>query len=288
MTILVMSSTGKVGQGVVRELHQAQANYRAATKSLERAKALWDFPVPSVYFNYDEPTTFAPVLAGVTRLFLLHPEDRAKRHLELFAFIDAAVQAGVKEIVFMSAMGADQRPTDPLCQLEQHVARSGAAYTILRPNWFMQNLNTLDLRRINKLNELRLPSGEARIALIDTRDIAAVAAKLLLEGVHPGKDYTLTGGEAFTYATVAAKLSAVANRTITHASPTIAEELQRLKAMNLDPEPLYLMEWLYADIQRGYVAQVTNDVQALLQRPHRTLDQYLRDYAHVWQISNPS
>jgi len=284
MKILVMSSTGKVGQEIIRELHKAKADYRAATKSLERANALWDFPAPIVYFNYDEPATFAPTLEGVTRLFLLHPEDRPGRHHTLFTFIDAVARAGVKEIVFMSALGADLRPTDPLCQLEQSVVRSGVPHTILRPNWFMQNFNTQDLQQINTQNELRLPSGEARLSLIDTRDIAAVAAKLLLKGGQSGKAYTLTGGEALSYGTVAARLSAIANRTITHISPTPANELQRMKDMNWDAELIYFMEWLFEDIQRGYTANVTSDVQELLQRPPRTFDQYLHDYAPVWQI----
>jgi uncharacterized protein YbjT (DUF2867 family) len=285
MTILVMNSTGKVGQEIVRELHRAKADYRAATKSLERAAALWDFPASAMYFNYDEPETFAPVLEDVTRLFLLHPEDQPGRHEQLFAFIDAAVNAGVEAIVFMSALGADLRPTDPLCQVEQHVTASKAHYTILRPNWFMQNFNTQDLRRINTKNELLLPSGDAALALIDTRDIAAVAAKLLLDGVQHGKSYTLTGGESLTYSDVTARLSAIANRTITHVSPTPESEVQRLKNRDVHPEHVYFMEWLFDDIRRGYAAEITTDVQHILQRPPRTFDQYLSDYAHVWQIS---
>lgn len=284
MTILVMSSTGKVGQELVRELHNANADYRVATKSLDRAKSLWDFDAPAMYFSYDEPETFAPVLQGVTRLFLLHPEDKPGRHKDLFAFIDAAVAAGVKQIVYMSALGADLRPDDPLCQVEHYIANSGLQYTILRPNWFMQNFNTVDLRRINIKNEVLQPSGDAQIALIDTRDIAAVAAKLLLNGVHHGKAYTLTGSEAFSYGDVAAKLSAITNRKITHVSPTPESEIQRMKDANIDPEPIYFMQWLFEDIVRGYAAIITSDVEEQLGRPARSFEQYLNDYADVWQV----
>jgi uncharacterized protein YbjT (DUF2867 family) len=282
-----MNSTGKVGQELVRELHGANAAYRAATKSLERARSLWDFPASTVYFNYDQQETFAPVLEGVTRLFLLHPEDAPGRHHQIAAFLYAAIHAGVNQIVYMSALGADLRPEEPLCKVEQAVARSGAAYSILRPNWFMQNFNTQDLRRINTRNELLLPSGEARISLIDTRDIAAVAAVLLLDSAHaaPGSAFTLTGGEALTYGEVAARLSAVAGRTITHISPAPESELERLRQRNIPPEHLYFMEWLFEDVRRGYAAQVTGDVQTILQRPPRSFDAYLRDYAQAWQLA---
>jgi uncharacterized protein YbjT (DUF2867 family) len=284
MTILVVNSTGKVGQEIVRELHQSHADYRAATSSLERAKALWDFPAPAVYFSYEEYDTFEQALDGVTRLFLLHPEDKPGRHTDIFAFINAAQATGVEEIVFMSALGADLRPTDPLCQVEQYIASCTMRYTILRPNWFMQNFNSQDLPRINTKNEILLPSAEARLALIDTRDIAAVAATLLLGGVQHGKAFTLTGGEAITYGDVAARLSAVTNRTITHVSPSVESELQRMKDRKVPEEFCFFMEWLFDDIQRGYAAAITSDVQDMLGHPPRTFDQYLHDYAHVWQI----
>lgn len=279
-----MSSTGKVGQEIIRELNTAKGNYRAATHSVERAKKTWDFPVSATYFSYDDPTSFAPVLHDVNRLFLLHPEDVPGRHQQLFAFIDAAIEAGVDEIVFMSALGVDLQPTDPLYEVEQHVAQSGAQFTILRPNWFMQNFCTQDLRSINTRNEIIMPSGDARIALIDTRDIAAVAAKLLLDGVETGMEYTLTGGEALTYGEVAARLSAVTGRTITHDSPTPESEIQRMRASNAADEHVHFMEWLFEDIRRGYAATITDDVQSILHRPPRTFDQFLHDYAHVWQV----
>lgn len=279
-----MSSTGKVGQEIIRELNAAKGNYRAATQSVERAKKTWDFPVPATYFSYDDPTSFTPVLHDVTRLFLLHPEDIPGRHQQLFAFIDAAIEAGVEEIVFMSALGVDLQPADPLYEVEQHIAQSGAQFTILRPNWFMQNFSTQDLRSINTRNEITLPSGDAHIALIDTRDIAAVAAKLLLDGVETGMEYTLTGSEAFTYGEIAARLSAVTGRTIVHDSPTPESEIQRMRASNAADEHVNFMAWLFEDIQRGYAATVTDDVQSILHRPPRTFDQFLQDYAHVWQV----
>ncbi|MCA0456078.1 MAG: SDR family oxidoreductase [Chloroflexi bacterium] len=284
--MLVTNSTGKVGQEIVRALNAAGADYRAATQSLDRAKTVWDFPAPAVYFSYDDPASFSPALQGVTSLFLLHPEDVPERHLQLFVFIDAAIEAGIEEIVFMSALGADLHPTDPLYMVEQHVAQSGARFTILRPNWFMQNFSTQDLRSINTKNEIWMPSGTAHIALIDTRDIAAVAAKLLLDGVESGMEYTLTGSEALTYAEVAARLSALTGRTITHQSPTPEDEIQRMRESNAASEHVSFMEWLFEDIQRGYAAITTNDVQAVLHRQPRTFDQFLHDYAHVWQVKS--
>ena len=56
-----------------------------------------------------------------------------------------------------------------------------------------------------------------------------------------------------------------------------------MKAMHWDAQLIDFMAWLFDDIRRGYTANITNDVQELLQRPPRSLGQYLRDYTHVWQ-----
>ncbi len=58
-------------------------------------------------------------------------------------------------------------------------------------------------------------TGEGRVGYIDTRDIAAVAARVLTSPGHQGTSYTLTGPEALSAAEVAERLLvlAVASRT---------------------------------------------------------------------------
>ena len=76
---------------------------------------------------------------------------------------------------------------------------------------------------------------------------------------------------SLSYGEVAARLSAIANRTIIHVSPTPESEIQRMKAMHWDAQLIDFMAWLFDDIRRGYTANITNDVQELLQRPPRSL-----------------
>jgi uncharacterized protein YbjT (DUF2867 family) len=284
MIILVASATGKVGREVVKQLQRSGVPFKAASSDLERARESLGTDVPLALVQYDQPETFAPALEGVERLFFLHPVTKPGMLPTLTAFVDTAVAAGVKRIVFMAALGADLQPNDPINLLSQHIAKSGAEYAILYPNWFMQNFNTDNLRQINEKNEIRLPSGDQPLSLIDVRDIAKVAVKLLRSDSPMKPAYTLTGSEAFTYKEVAEKLSAISGREIRHVSPTVEEELDVFKKHNVPQEIYDFMEWLFRDIERGYTSQITNDVFEVTGEQPITFDQYVQDYVDAWKV----
>jgi uncharacterized protein YbjT (DUF2867 family) len=60
------------------------------------------------------------------------------------------------------------------------------------------------------------PIGDARVSLVDVRDIAAVAAKVLTESGRSGKFYDITGPEALTHAELASQLSDALERIPKH------------------------------------------------------------------------
>ena len=61
--------------------------------------------------------------------------------------IDLAKEAGVGRVVRLSAMGVEASD-NPMRRVEQHLERSGLEYTLLRPNWFMQNYSTTNAASI--------------------------------------------------------------------------------------------------------------------------------------------
>jgi uncharacterized protein YbjT (DUF2867 family) len=82
---------------------------------------------------------------------------------------------------------------------EAIIRASGISVTFLRPGGFMTN--ALDWApTIREAGYVLDPIGSGRYAPIDPADIAAVAALALTEDGHQGKEYVLTGDEAFTVA----------------------------------------------------------------------------------------
>jgi uncharacterized protein YbjT (DUF2867 family) len=106
-------------------------------------------------------------------------------------------------------------------QVEQHLAQSGLAYTLLRPSSLMQNF-LMSAQQVANQGVLYGMFGEGRVAFVDAPDIVAVAAELLTNPGHQGASYTLTGPEALSAAEVAERLSAATRsaRSISAATVT--------------------------------------------------------------------
>jgi uncharacterized protein YbjT (DUF2867 family) len=75
---------------------------------------------------------------------------------------------------------------------EKAIEASGLAWTFLRPNGFMQNMENYSLPTIKSQSAFYSSVGDSKVAHVDVRDIAAVAVKALTEPGHEGKAYTLT------------------------------------------------------------------------------------------------
>ena len=128
-----------------------------------------------------DPRSVRAALDGADALFLSCADDPRRVGWETSA-IDAAVAAGVRRVVKLSAVGAE--PGSPVAfwdwhgQVEQHLRASGTGWVILRSSWYMSNLLAA-AAQVAAEGRLYAPAGQARVAMIDPRDVGAAAAALL-------------------------------------------------------------------------------------------------------------
>ena len=282
-TILVIGATGNVGSALVPRLAAHGPTVRAATRTPET----YTTPHPNVqvvHFDYDDPSTYAPAVAGTDRLFLISKNADPEPQQTVIPLLDTAREAGTRHAVLMTAMGVDASDEIPLRQVEKHLIGSGMAYTILRPNWFMQNFTTGFIRpQLDDGDAFYVPAGEAKSSQIDTRDVGAVAARVLTSDDHAGREYALTGPEAFSYGEAAAVLSDVSGRDISYV-PIPDEALrQALSEAGWHPGQVELMVNLFQGVRAGYTAAVTPDVENVLWRPPTPFEHFARDHADVWR-----
>jgi uncharacterized protein YbjT (DUF2867 family) len=87
----------------------------------------------------------------------------------------------------MSAMGAHSGNT-PIRRLEQALERSGLRYNIIRPNTLMQYVDVTRVR-----DAVRVPVPQRAVSMVDARDVAAVAARLLMNDEHDNRAFDVTG-----------------------------------------------------------------------------------------------
>lgn len=194
----------------------------------------------------------------------------------------AARAAGVRQIIFVSLLGAERNPVVPHHAIERLIAQSGVPYTFLRPSFFMQNLDTTHRADIRDRSEIFLPAGTGRTSFIDARDIAAVAVKTLTEPVHIGAAYPLTGSAALTYSEVAQALAAATGRAIRYRAAPLPAFIARSRAYGYPLVHILVMCGIYTTCRLGLAGTVTPDAEQLLGRAPITLAQYARDYRTAW------
>ena len=284
--ILITGATGTTGREVVAELRRLGAKgVRALVRDPARADVVREAGFEAVAGDFERPETLGAALEGVERALLLTPPtpDTVRHHRD---FLEAAAAAGVRQVVKLSAFGADADAPEGFGrwhgQAENLLKTSGLRWTVLRPNFFMQNLLG-QARQIASTGSIFQPVGDARASFIDVRDIAAVAARTLTEDGHDDQTYTLTGPEALSYQDVAARLSEATGRSITYVP--VSPEQFRAGALGAG-----LPEWLVSALERlneifasGQAAAVTDDVRRVARREPTTFEQFARDHAEAFK-----
>lgn len=283
--ICITGAGGTVGSEVVKQLELAKVPFRVAYFSKEKVNAALAKGTNAVIIDYNHPETLRTAFQGCDKLFLLGPNALNQTQLELNA-VEAAKAVGVQHIVKQSVMGAEDEAFSLALihrPVEQAIEASGMTWTFLRPNSFMQNVVTFMSETIKAESAFYSASGEAKIAHIDVRDIAAVAVKALTEPTHAGQAYTLTGPEALTYDELAQKLSVVLGRSISHISLPPEDLKHGMLAEGLPDAIADRMLDLERYYREDQASRITNDVQRVTGQESRQFTQYIRDYASLLQ-----
>jgi len=281
--ILVTGVTGNVGKEVINQLIGKGLPVKAAARNLAKAASADLKETEIVLFDYDRPETFGPALAGVGRLFIIPPPVNPRQHELIIPLIDMAAQTGVTHIVNLSTMEAEYNETLPLRIAEKYIENSGIAYTLLRPNFFMQNCNGFMRESIKGQGGIYLPADGAKTSLIDIRDIAAVSVAALTTENHLNKVYTLTGGKALDHYEMAKILSDVTGKNMQYFPMSDEDMCGALKSAGWTDKSIGMLIDLYRSVKQGDTEYVSPDVAHILGRQPITFEQYARDYAECWK-----
>ena len=282
--MLVTGATGNVGSLVVRELQGRGISVRAFVRDPDKAAAMLDDGVELVFGDFSNPESVRRALEGVEGVFLACANDPRQVEYET-GVIDTARQAGVMRIVKLSALGAEIG--SPIAfwdwhgRIEGHLRASGVRFVVLRPTFNMTNLLG-SAEAVRHTGSLFAPADGARVAMIDPRDIAAVAAVALAEDTHNGKTYTLTGPEAITFERVTEELSAVAGRRVEFVAVPDEAARQGMIEQGMPEFVAGQIVAVFGFLRRGAQDRTTDTVRVLTGREPRGFAEFTRDHAGLF------
>jgi uncharacterized protein YbjT (DUF2867 family) len=280
--ILITGATGNIGVELVKILSGARQAVRAFVRNRARCQAITVPGIELVEGDFAKPETFMPALDGVDRLFLLIPSSSEVEQQQR-NFVDAAKRSKVRHLVKVSQLAADEHAAGRFQRyhgaVEKHILKSGIPYTFLRPNLFMQGL--LHFRStISSEGAFYAPAGDAKVSIVDVRDIASIAAKALTEWGHAGKTYDITGPEALTHTGMAQQLSRAVRKEIKYVDIPPAAMREALLRFGM---PAWQADGVVEDYEhyrRGEASAVASTVRDLTGKEATSFSQFAKDYAN--------
>ncbi len=282
--LLVTGANGHLGRRVIAhllEMHKiSPANIVATSRDPGKLDALAKQGVQVRQADFENPATLDNAFKGVDRALIISTDaiDRPGRRLAQHkAAVEAAKRAGVKHVLYTSMPKPDVSlvlfAPDHL-GTEQAIAASGLGYTILRNNWYMENL-LMTVPTLLATGKWFTAAGEGRIPYISREDCARAAAAAMASESSDNKRYDITGPESFTVAQIAALISEFAGKQIEVVQLNDEQLAAGLKAAGL-PEPVaQLLVSMDANTRAGNKDIQSNAVVELTGKKPQTLREFL-------------
>ena len=269
MTVAVTGATGELGGRVARRLADRGQEQILVVRDAARAPAIEGAEVREAS-KYGAREEMQRALEGAHTLLLVpaaESQDRIEQHLTA---VDAARDAGVERIVYLSFVGAAPDSTFTLARhhwaTEEHIRATGVRFTFVRMSMYMDFIPLF----ADEHGVIRGPAGDGRVGAVLRDDIADVCGAVLTQGGHDGETYDVTGPRAFSLAEVAEELGVV------YEEETVEEAWESRRASGAQDWMIEGWVTSYLAIAAGELDLVTDTVQRLAGHPPVDLVDWLR------------
>lgn len=278
--IAITGATGAVGGRVAHHLAESGQELRLIVRDPDRAPQLG---AEIREASYSDGAAMRVALADVdTMLFVSakEDEDRLEQHQTV---VEAATAARVRRIVYTSFLSAAPEATFTLGRqhfhTEEFIRESGARFVFLRDSLYTDFMPLL----VGENGVIRGPAGVGKVACVTRDDVAASAARVLVDESFDGQTFDLTGPEAITLAEAAEIMTRYVGAPISY-YPESMDEAWASRAVYGAPN-WEVEAWIstYVAIAAGEFDVVSNEVRILTGNESQSLDQFLTLHPESYQ-----
>ena len=275
MNLAITGSSGNIGGMVARHLN---------TRGLPLILPLRN-PTKAPYLSNCEARRFAygdlelakQALNEVDVLFMVSAAESPTREQEHLTLVQAASEAGVQHIVYLSFAQVALDSTFTLLArthavTENAIRQTNMRYTFLLDNFYSEMMATI----ANTDGIIAGPADDGRVACVSQRDVAQAAANVIADiacdnHCHDNQTYTLTGSQSLSFAEIAAVLTEITGKPHRYHNETLEEAFASRKAAYPDTPDWQIEAWVstYTAIAKGELAAVSDDLPKLLDREPR-------------------
>ena len=284
MKILVIGCTGQVGSQVVRELLKREADVRLFVRN--RSTSLPPDTEVAVGDLID-PISVEEALQGVDKLYMLNAVAPDELTQGLIAY-NLAKRMKIKHVVYHSVFKVEKFKDVPhfasKFAIESALREFEVPFTIIRPNYFMQNDLTFKVPLLEK-GIYPAPLGKVGVSQVDIRDIAEAAAVALTSDGHYGKTYNLNGPEILSGDRLASIWSGLLEREIVYPGEDMDGFEKQLRSQGPSWSAFDIRMMFQGYLERGFAAE-PGDIETLthlLGHPPRRYENFAKETTTQWR-----
>ena len=283
--ILITGATGKTGSATAKSLGEKGETFRALIRNEEKKEGLESLGGEVVIGSIENTDVVNQSMQGVKTVLVLLPNSESQLALEK-QLVDSAKQAGVERIVKMSSIEATPDATSPIPKLhlesEEYIKQSGLAWTMIKPNFYMQNL-LASAGTIKEQGKIFLPMGDGKTGMIDTTDVGKVLAKVLSEDGHESMNHEITGPEILSFYEVAEIFSQVLGKQVDYVDVPMDAYKETLGQFLTNQRHLDAVIDLFKGIAEGGIEDKTDTFNELMGETPKSLSQFLAENSFIFK-----
>ncbi|KDR83086.1 hypothetical protein GALMADRAFT_58248 [Galerina marginata CBS 339.88] len=260
MTTLITGGTGKTGGKLAQLLHDVKHNVLIATRS-----GVAPAPFKAVKFDWFDQTTFEnpfKIDSNIDKLYLVAPAVIDVLPV-VKPFIDLALSKGVKRVVFCAA-SAVEKGGPGQGKIFEYLVDVGVDYVVLRPTWFIENFGTSFLSGLLGYDKIFTPARDGRVPFVGVDDISKAAFDALVAKESPNTDYYILGPKLYTHDEVAAILSEVIGRKITHERVTEEQTIAAFTGLGIPEDYSKMLTGLLVGVANGSEEAIFTSPKAII------------------------
>jgi len=267
--ILLMGASGNVGRATLAALLDQgvpSSQIVAGARDPQRAREI-AAGVEIRGADYLDPAGLANAYRGVETLVLIPTKtDAAPRCVEHANAIQAAGEAGVKRLVFLSVQSSLPESLFSVTPFylfgESAVRVSGLEWSIARMSLYLDPVAEWapDLVRMGRLP---YPVREGRIAYVTRADVGRGLAAIARDSSLNGSIFQLTGPAPVSMPELAAAVALAAGAPVRFETITDAEYRELCRADHLPEELTEVLVTMYHAVEAQEFAAATDDIAKL-------------------------
>ncbi len=278
MSIGITGATGHLGRLVVNKLKSKAAGSEIIALARTPSKGS-DLGVEVREADYNKSDTLNKALAGIDTLLLISASEMGKRIAQHHNVIEAAKNAGVKQIVYTSILHADTSPIDLADEhraTEQEIKESGIPFIFLRNGWYFENY-TGSIQSALERGVILGSADDGKFSFATRSDYADAAVTVLTSEKHTGKAYELAGDNAYTLTELTEEISRQSGKNVEYKNVPEQQYAKVLKDAGLPDSAANAIAGWDVDASKGALFDDSKQLSNLIGHPTTTLSEAVEE-----------